>query len=105
MLSSTSHFYIGQLIYHKRFKYRGVIIDVDPEFQNGGDWYNQMALSRPPKDKPWYRVLVHDAMHETYVAERNLENDTSNEPINHPLIDQFFSSYDMGTYKPRHKNN
>jgi heat shock protein HspQ len=33
-----------------------------------------MARSRPPKEKPWYHIQKTDGM-QTYVAERNLEND------------------------------
>ena len=79
-------FSIGQCVYHKLFDYRGVIVDADAEFFGSDDWYADVATSRPPKDEPWYRVLVHDALNETYVAERNLTGDLSNEPIDHPLV-------------------
>ena len=49
-----------------------------------------MAKSLPPKDQPWYHVLVHDAMHSTYVAERNLEADMAPAPIRHPRLREFF---------------
>ena len=54
--------------------------------------------SRPPKDKPWYHVLVDGAEHTTYVAERNLEPDESLEPIVHPLVPQFFEGFRDGRY-------
>ena len=38
------------------------------------EWYEMMARSRPPKEKPWYHIQKTDGM-QTYVAERNLEND------------------------------
>ena len=57
---ATPRFAIGELIHHRRFDYRGVIVDVDPEFQGTEEWYEQMAVSRPPKDAPWYHVLVDD---------------------------------------------
>ena len=69
---------IGQLIKHKLFDYRGVILKVDDSFKSTEEWYNNVAKSKPPKDKPWYTVLVHNAMHTTYVAERNLDMDDSN---------------------------
>lgn len=62
------------------------------------EWYEAVARSRPPKDQPWYRVLVHDSMLETYVAECNLEADASNERIRHPLVDTFFSDFNNGHY-------
>jgi heat shock protein HspQ len=49
------------------------------------EWYETVARSRPPKDQPWYRVLVHNSANETYVAERNLELDASEEPVRHPM--------------------
>ncbi len=98
---ANAKFAIGQLVSHKLFDYRGVIVDVDPFFQGTDEWYEQMARSRPPKDKPWYRVLVDKATHETYVAERNLEPDDSDQPIHHPLIDVFFIGFSDGCYTPQ----
>ena len=105
MINKSAKFSIGQIINHRLFNYRGVIIDVDPDFQNSAEWYDQVALSRPPKDRPWYRVLVHNAMHETYVAERNLEPAKSYEPINHPLVDKVFDKFENGAYAVKRRNN
>ena len=98
MASGHAKFDIGQIIRHKLFDYRGVIVDVDPVFLGSEEWYKQMALSKPPKDRPWYRVLVDQATHETYVAERNLTLDESGSQINHPSIDEFFSDFDGCRY-------
>lgn len=95
---SRAKFTVGDLIHHCLFDYRGVIIDVDPRFQSSEEWYETMAKSRPPKDKPWYHVLVHDAVHTTYVAEQNLEQDSSEAPIVHPLLSQFFADFANGRY-------
>ena len=91
-------FSIGQVIHHKLFDYRGVIVDVDPVFSGTEEWYEKVALSRPPKDRPWYHVLVDGATHQTYVAERNLEPDESGMPVNHPLVNEFFTGFDKGVY-------
>ena len=91
-------FFIGQLVHHKKFDYRGVIIDVDAEFEGTEEWYQQVALSRPPKDKPWYHVLVHNSEQMTYVAERHLEADSSAEAINHPAIEMYFDGFANGVY-------
>ncbi len=101
----TARFRVGQLIHHKLFPYRGVIVDVDAEFSNSEEWYEMMAKSRPPKDQPWYHVLVHDAEHVTYVAERNLEADSSEAPVDHPLIERFFSGIRGGCYITRQAVN
>ncbi len=104
---STSHarFHVGQTVHHKLFDYRGVVADVDPVYQGTDEWYETMARSRPPKDKPWYHVLVHDAVHRAYVAERNLEPDLSGEAIDHPEIDEVFEAFRDGLYVPRRTSN
>ena len=88
----------GQVVRHLRFAYRGVIVDVDPVFAGTDEWYEQVARSRPPKDKPWYHVLVDGAEHATYVAERHLEADPSPAPIRHPLLEHFFDRFEDGGY-------
>jgi heat shock protein HspQ len=64
-----------------------------------------MARSRPPKDEPWYHVLVHGSTHATYVAERNLEGGSPDEPVSHPMLDHFFASFENGRYHSNAKNN
>lgn len=98
-------FHVGQLVWHKLFSYRGVVADVDATFQGSEEWYERMARTRPPKDRPWYRVLVHNAGYETYVAERNLEADDSQAPINHPLVHQVFEEFRDGRYVARQPFN
>ena len=105
MRSLQAKFHIGQVIRHRLFNYRGVVLDVDPIFLGSDAWYDQVARSRPPKDKPWYRVLVHEAEHQTYVAERNLEPDPSGDPIRHPLLAAFFTDYDAAGYRLRFRHN
>lgn len=96
---TTTRFSIGQLIHHRLFDYRGVIVDVDRTFQGSEQWYQTVARSKPPKDKPWYHVLVDGSDHSTYVAERNLAADSLLQPIRHPSLDQFFSGFDQGRYR------
>jgi heat shock protein HspQ len=102
---TNTKYSIGSLIHHKLFDYRGVIVDIDPEFQLTDEWYEMVARSRPPKDEPWYHVLVHDATNSTYVAEQNLEPDLSNEEINHPMTDRFFIDFKNGRYLNDEKIN
>ena len=96
---STPKFMLGQLVHHCLFDYRGVIYDVDQVFQGSDEWYQQVARSRPARDRPWYRVLVHEFGHETYVAERNLERDNVLEPIKHPWVDHIFAALKDGYYE------
>ena len=98
METKSAKFFVGQLVHHNQFNYRGVIVGVDPCFENTEKWYEKMAISRPPKDQPWYHVLVHEALHTTYVAERNLEADSETTPIIHPLVEHFFIRFENGRY-------
>lgn len=95
---TDAKFSVGQLIHHRLFDYRGVIVDVDPVFSGSDDWYERSAKSRPPKNEPWYHVLVDDGEHNTYVSERNLEPDESSEAINHPLVEEIFDGFKDGVY-------
>ncbi len=99
MTSHEAAFSIGQVVQHRLFGYRGVIFDVDATFQLDDEWYEQIARSRPPKDRPWYHVLVHEGAHTTYVAQRNLQADESGEPVDHPLVSQIFREFRNGHYE------
>ncbi len=92
-------FSIGQIVEHKLFNYRGVIFEVDLHFMLGDEWYNEMAKTCPPKDKPWYSVMVHDTFHTTYVAQQNLEAAENTESIDHPFLDYVFESFIGGKYQ------
>ncbi len=98
MSGAQAKFNVGQLVSHLLFDYRGVIFDVDQRFEGDDAWYDSMARSRPPRDKPWYHVLVHGGTHTTYVAERNLEADDSSQPIEHPLVEELFAQFEGGRY-------
>ena len=105
MSAKHAKFRVGQLVEHRLFDYRGVIYDVDPVFEGADEWYDTMARTRPPKDQPWYHVLVHNGIHSTYVAERNLKADDDNTPILHPAATEFFIGFENGRYIPRRTIN
>lgn len=96
-----ARFHIGQLIQHRKYGYRGVVFDVDPRFMGTDAWYDQVAVSRPPKDRPWYHVLVHGAEHTTYVAERHMQADPSPGPVEHPMLEVYFGAFEAGVYRTR----
>jgi heat shock protein HspQ len=98
-------FSVGQTVCHKTYNYRGVIIDVDATFQGKDKWYERFARSRPSKNQPWYRILVHEAASETYVAEGHLKPDITGDPVNHPEISTFFDGFDEGIYQFNHVMN
>jgi heat shock protein HspQ len=105
MDAAEAKFSMGVVIHHRIFGYRGVVVDIDAVFAGDDAWYEQVARSRPPKDAPWYHVLVSGATHSTYVAERNLELDDSHEPVQHPLLDRFFSGFSGGRYHAHNSMN
>lgn len=100
-----SMFGTGEIIRHRLFGYRGVIFDVDAMFAGDDDWYEAVAKTRPPKDQPWYHVLVDGQTVTTYVAERNLQSDPDPRPIEHPLTERLFSAYRDGRYRLKINEN
>jgi heat shock protein HspQ len=101
-MDHSAKFFVGQIVHHTRSDYRGVVFDVDATFQGTDEWYELVARSRPPKDLPWYHVLVDGAEHITYVAERHLvESNESDTPINHPLVGQLCGEFHEGRYSVR----
>ena len=93
MTTNIAKFSIGDVVKHKYFDFRGVIYDVDFEFNNSESWYKSIPKEvRPKKDQPFYHLLAenNDITYEAYVSEQNLIADDSDEPIKHPLIDEIF---------------
>ena len=101
---NTAKFSIGDVVKHKHFDFRGIIYDVDFEFNNSESWYRSIPKDvRPKKDQPFYHLLAenNDVTYEAYVSEQNLMIDTSNEPIKHPLIDEIFNKKNgTGYFRP-----
>lgn len=95
----TARFYMGQVVQHTKFDYRGVIVDVDANYCGTDEWYEQVARSRPPKEQPWYYVLVHRGEQTTYVAERHLKPDDEGGPIDHPLVGKRLGQFLNGRYE------
>ena len=105
MIHYKAKFRIGHIVRHKLFDYTGVIFDIDPIFQSSDEWYEQVAQSRPSKNKPWYHVLVHAAEHTTYVAEQNLDLEENPKVIQHPLINSLFTKFDGMQYHLKSRAN
>jgi len=87
----------GQIVHHRSYGYRGVIYDVDECCEAEEEWYLSNK-SQPRKDQPWYHVLVDGEQHTSYVAEENLERDEVPEPVQHPMLDDYFTRYEAGKY-------
>ena len=94
MAITTAKFSIGDVVKHKHFNFRGVIYDVDFEFDNSEEWYQSIPKDvRPRKNQPYYHLLAenNEITYEAYVSEQNLVSDDSDEPIKHPLIEEIFT--------------
>ena len=99
-------FGIGHIVRHRLFPFRGVVFDVDPEFNNTEEWYNSIpADRRPSKDQPFYHLLAQNEQthYEAYVSEQNLLQDAENGPVNHPMVETLFAGMKDGRYLPRRK--
>ena len=97
-----TNFAIGQVVRHKHLDFRGVIFDVDPEFNNTEEWYQSIpAQIRPKKDQPFYHLLAENetSYYIAYVSEQNLINDESGEPVDHPEVHELFGKMSDGKYQ------
>jgi heat shock protein HspQ len=93
MTGNAAKFSIGSIVKHKHFDFRGVIYDVDFEFNNSEEWYQSIPKEvRPKKNQPFYHLLAesNDVTYEAYVSEQNLLVDNSKQPVKHPLINEIF---------------
>jgi len=100
----VARFKLGQVVRHRRFAFRGVIFDIDPEFNNTEEWYQSIpAEVRPRKDQPFYHLFAENSETEyiAYVSEQNLLLDTSGEPVRHPQVAEVFERDSEGGYRPR----
>ena len=92
---------IGQVVKHKFLDFRGVIYDVDPEFNNTEEWYQSIPSSiRPIKEQPFYHVFAENdqVFYSAYVSQQNLLVDESKAPIEHPDVSVFFGKFDGKSY-------
>lgn len=88
----------GCLVHHRLYGYRGVVVSSDPYCMAGDTWYHSNK-TQPPKEQPWYHILVDDSGGlSTYVAQSNLELDESGKPVSHPRIGAYFEAFKNGRY-------
>lgn len=100
-MPAYAKFRIGQVVRHRIFPFRGVIFDVDPEFNNTEEWYQSIpAEVRPRKNQPFYHLLAEneESYYEAYVSEQNLLSDDSGEPVDHPQVSTMFGEHCNGAY-------
>ena len=70
-VTREAKFGLGEMVRHRVFPFRGVIVDVDPEFANTEEWW--MAIPeeiRPSKEQPFYHLLAEndEAAYIAYVS-------------------------------------
>jgi heat shock protein HspQ len=100
----VAKFQIGQIVRHRVYPFRGVIFDIDPEFNNTDEWYESIPEDRRPrKDQPFYHLFAENAESEyiAYVSEQNLLPDESGEPVRHPQVAEVFEKDESGSYRRR----
>ena len=103
METIETKFSIGDIVKHKFLEFRGVIFDLDPEFNNTDEWYDSIPASfRPSKEQPFYHLLAEngDIFYTAYVSQQNLEHDLSTDSLRHPEIPNFFSGFKNGKFLP-----
>ena len=98
----TAKFQIGQIVRHRIFSFRGVIFDIDPEFNNTEEWWLSIPEEmRPHKDQPFYHLLAENSESEyvAYVSEQNLMLDESGIPLRNPKVQELFAEIGEGRYQ------
>ena len=104
MIIRQAKFALGDVVRHRVFPFRGVIVDVDPEFANTEEWYQSIPEDiRPAKDQPFYHLLAEneDSYYGAYVSEQNLLPDAENGPVGHPQVPEAFEGFDGTRYTLR----
>lgn len=102
MSITNTQFSIGQVVRHRVYEFRGVIVDVDPEFSNTEEWWESIPEEvRPRKNQPFYHLLAENESnaYEAYVSEQNLLVDDSGEPVNHPQVAEVFGEFLGSSYE------
>lgn len=92
------------MVKHRVYPFRGVIFDVDPEFDNTDEWYESIPQEvRPHKEQPFYHLFAENEETDyiAYVSEQNLVPDESGLPVQHPQVLEVFDGPDGGLYKLR----
>ena len=95
-------FTVGQVVRHRYYPFRGLIFDIDPEFDNTEEWWLSIPEEiRPNKDQPYYHLLAENAETEyiAYVSEQNLLADETGQPLRHPQVSELFTEDDRGGHR------
>ena len=102
VICAEAKFSIGQVVKHRRFPFRGVIFDIDPEFANTEEWWQSIPENiRPKKEQPYYSLLAEneETYYIAYVSEQNLIIDKTGKPVGHPGVESLFGDLNNGRYE------
>ena len=109
IISPMAKFHIGMPVRHRIYGFRGIIFDVDPEFDNSEEWYDSIPENvRPTKDQPFYHLFAETpdkSPYIAYVSEQNLEPDDDTDPLHPPGLSEYFDVHDDGSLSLRSKMN
>ena len=97
-----ANFAVGQVVRHRFYPFRGVVFDIDAEFDNTEEWWLSIPEEiRPHKEQPYYHLLAENAETEyiAYVSEQNLLPDETGQPLRHPQVSELFTEDDKGGYR------
>ena len=92
----------GQIVKHKFLGFRGVIFDIDPEFNNTEEWYQSIPKEiRPSKKQPFYHLFAEndEIYYIAYVSQQNLLPDNSELPVTHPEVKKNFGNFMGKSYE------
>ncbi len=104
MTIRTAKFFIGQIVRHRVYPFRGVIFDVDPVFNHTEEWLEAVPEDvRPSRDQPFYHLLAEndESSYIAYVSEQNLLVDETGEAVEHPQVSELFLDLEDGRYMVR----
>lgn len=102
MLKTEAKYSIGQIVRHRKYPFRGVVFDIDPEFANTQEWWDAIPEDiRPHKDQPFYHLLAENetTYYTAYVSEQNLLPDETGEPVEHPDVPSLFGQHTGDRYR------
>lgn len=108
MLKRHAKFNLGQVVRHRKHPFRGVVFDIDPQFENTEEWYDAIPEhSRPRKEQPFYHLLAENdqSYYVAYVSEQNLLPDETGEPVDHPDLPDLFGEFSDGKYPLEYQLN
>ncbi|TAL60555.1 MAG: heat shock protein HspQ [Legionella sp.] len=103
-MNKVAKFNIGDVVVHKRIRYRAIVVDVDPLFQASGSYNPQAEKHDFATRNPWYRLLVDESSQMTYVEECLLIADPDTKPINNPNLRNYLRGHE-GDYRNLHSTH